>query len=378
MSFRLEEQRCTMVLIMRADLLLCLLLCSSRIVEARDSSRIEGVVLDDADGAPVGKAVVLLESGSVPEGHRYGAVTDGSGAFSVPEIDPGQYSIKVERAGYLTPQYSVSLAIPAGRQPIRLTLKLTRQGIVAGKVTSPAGLPPVPYQLKLWKTTFSRGYRTAEPLEPVSAEGDGRFMIGNLATGRYFLERPGMSLSDAIVLDVTAGREIRGIQVRQQPLATYRISGVARNPDPAGRMDGAQAYLEGKDPSGSWVSLRIATPIHRQTGAFTFNSIPQGDYRISAVVSVRARGSSRKYRGTQAVHVRGRSVTEVALTFTPMAVVTGTISEEAGLPARSQPLYVTLSGNGTDPGGVDLGPAGSQAEGGLAEAGLLAGTAELP
>src|SRR4051794_38834588 len=195
-----------MVVNMRTVLLWFLLLCSSRIGDARDSSRIDGLVLDDATGAPVSKAVVQLDSGSAsPEARRYGAVTDSSGEFSVPEIDPGKYAIKVERAGYLSPRYGVPLDIPVGRQSIGITLKLTREGIVAGKVIGPAALPAVPYQLKLWKTTFSRGYRTAESMAPVSAAADGSFMIGNLAPGRYFLEKPGFSLGDSTVLDVTAG-----------------------------------------------------------------------------------------------------------------------------------------------------------------------------
>jgi hypothetical protein len=343
-----------MVLVMRALLPWLLLLCFSRIGDARDSSRIDGLVLDDATGAPVGKAVVLLDSGSAgPELRRYGAVTESSGRFSVPEIDPGKYAIKVERAGYLSPRYGVPLDIPAGLQSIAITLKLTREGIVSGKVTGPAALPSAPYQLKLWKTTFSRGYRMAEPLDPVSAAADGSFMVGNLAPGRYFLEKPGLSLGDATVLDVAAGDTIRGIRIRQQPVATYRISGVARNPAPAARMDDARVFLESKDPSGSWVSLRSSAPINRQTGAFTFGSIPQGDYRIGATISVRTGSSSRKYSGAQEVHVRGRSATDVSLVFTPMAVVTGTISEEAGLPTRSQPLYVTLYGNGLDTGVAD-------------------------
>jgi hypothetical protein len=68
------------------------------------------------------------------------------------------------------------------------------------------------------------------------------------------------------------------------------------------------------------------------------------------MISVQTGSSSREYSGTQEVHVRGRSATEVSLAFTPMAAVTGTISEEAGLPAQSQALYVTLYENGLDPG----------------------------
>jgi hypothetical protein len=324
---------------MRAALLSFVLLCFSRIGGARDFPRVNGLVVDDMTGTPVAKAVVLLDSGYSPEGRRYGAVTDTSGQFSVPEIRPAKYTITLERAGYVSLAGVLALDIDGGQPSIGITLKLTRQGIIGGKITNPAALPRL-YELKLWKTTFTSPDHDVEPLTPVSIAEDGSFMIGNLSPGRYLLEKPGLSLANAVVLDLTAGKEIRGIQVRQQARAQNRISGVARNPVPGSRMD-AGVHLEGKDPSGSWVSLRNFVQVDRLTGAFTFRSIPPGDYRITAI-SVLAGRLPRKYWTRQEVHVEGRSTPAISLDFAPMAVVTGTISEEPGLPARSQPLYVSL------------------------------------
>jgi hypothetical protein len=337
-----------MALTMRLAVSWVLLLLFGRLADEQTAARIDGLVLDDATGAPVAKAVVLLDPGYVPGTVPYGAVTDSRGSFSMQDISPSKYGIKVERGGYLAFPTGVTIDVLPGEHFAGITLKLTKQGIIAGKVIDPPGLSSSPNPVRLWKTTFALGYRRAEPLNPAFAAADGSFMVGDLAPGRYYLEKPSLSLAEAIVLDVTAGNTIRDVQIRSQPAATYRISGAARNSSPGRRMPENRVSLETRDPSGSWVSLRRSARINPQTGAFTFNSVALGDYRLNSQIAVPSGSSSRNYVARQEVHVDKQSATGISLGFTPMAIVNGTVSEEAGLPPRAQSLYVGLMAAGPD------------------------------
>src|SRR5215471_1302425 len=180
---------------MRLAMLVALWCC---VADAQTATRIEGLILDDATEAPLSKAVVLLDPGYAPGTAPYAAVTDLAGRFSIPDIRPSKYSIKVERGGYLPFPTGATIDIRAGQQPTSITLKLTKQGIIAGRLVNAAGLSSKPSPVRLWKVTFARGYRTAEILNPQSAEEDGSFMIGDLAPGRYYLEKPSASLAGAI------------------------------------------------------------------------------------------------------------------------------------------------------------------------------------
>ncbi|MCA2971572.1 MAG: carboxypeptidase regulatory-like domain-containing protein [Acidobacteriaceae bacterium] len=333
---------------MRAIVPLLLILYSYGCCTAQDGPRIVGLVLNDATSAPLGKVVVLVRKSC---GDLFGAVTDSKGEFSIPTISPGKYDFFLERAGYLSVSpYGSPLEIQPGSQSLSVTFKLIPQGIIAGRVTRTVPDLSEPLHVRLWKTTLNR-LDWAEPQEPVPVEDDGSFMIGDLAPGRYLLEKPGQALAEAEVLDVMAGTEIRDIQLTARPLPAIRLSGLARFPTKGATMIEAYAYLKTKDPSGSWVPLRRSTQISRKTGAFTFTSIPPGDYRIVARLTVRAGGSSQKYLGVREVRVQeGQGVTYVSLDFTPAAVIRGTVSDEAGLPAGSHEIYASLSPDGTDEG----------------------------
>lgn len=187
-----------MALTMRLALVWALLLLSGRVVDAQTAARIDGVVLDDATGAPVAKAVVFLNPGNVPGTVRYSAVTDTRGSFSIEDIRPSKYGINVERGGYLAFPTGVTIDVPAGEHFTGITLKLTKQGIIAGKVIDTAGLSSTPNPVRLWKVTFAQGYRKAEPLNPAFAAGDGSFMIGRCNVGMLILPPNGVQLANPV------------------------------------------------------------------------------------------------------------------------------------------------------------------------------------
>src|SRR5687767_13964261 len=81
-------------------------------VLAQGSSSISGLVVDSAGGAIPGAAVVVA---SDTTGTKFEAVTNGSGAFNVPALPVGTYSLTVSLAGFKTAVITdvrVQLGIP--------------------------------------------------------------------------------------------------------------------------------------------------------------------------------------------------------------------------------------------------------------------------
>ena len=85
------------------------------------SSSISGVVLDTAGGAIPGASVVVASDAT---GTKFEAVTNGSGAFSVPALPVGTYSVTVSLAGFKTAVVTdvrVQLGIPTN---VKATLEV--------------------------------------------------------------------------------------------------------------------------------------------------------------------------------------------------------------------------------------------------------------
>ena len=119
--------------------------------KAADAGSISGTVASAA-GEPLrrvtvrlaplrsGQAVVLSTSGSTPESE-----TDSQGNFSIDPVAPGRYLLMAERSGYLNALYSGArggaLTISAGQKATGIVIKMTPQGIIAGRVVDEENEP---------------------------------------------------------------------------------------------------------------------------------------------------------------------------------------------------------------------------------------------
>src|SRR5687767_2853689 len=85
---------------------------TSSVLAQGTSGSISGVVLDSAGGAIPGATVVVA---STTTGTKFEAVTSGSGAFNVPALSVGTYSVTVSLTGFKTTVVTdvrVQLGIP--------------------------------------------------------------------------------------------------------------------------------------------------------------------------------------------------------------------------------------------------------------------------
>src|ERR1700682_3257690 len=111
-----------------------------------DLCSIEGQVFDSASGGPVRKATLVLRRTNTypaaPGNYSYSTASDGTGKFAMKDIEPGQYRLTVDRAGFVNMEYGARspgragsiLSLSRAQSLKDLVFRLTPHGVVAGRV----------------------------------------------------------------------------------------------------------------------------------------------------------------------------------------------------------------------------------------------------
>ena len=248
--------------------------------DAGQKIRVEGTILS-LNGDLVRKATVRLQGSAAQPGqppNNYSESTDSGGRFVFEDVAPGRYLLSAEKPGFILARYGArsntspgtQLNLTAGMEMKDLAMKMTPQGVIAGKVLDQDGDPVVSAQVQAMRYTYARGRKQLQPAGGGATNDLGEYRIGSLAPGRYYVsatdrrptqfgtqERPGRAgavqegtittyypngadASNAVAVDVTAGGEMRGIGYPSAPgegLHRSRQSGrCIRRTDVGGRV----------------------------------------------------------------------------------------------------------------------------------------------
>ena len=172
---------------------LALLICCATLLAQSPSTgqpaaRIEGRVTN-VSGEPLAKASLRLRWNSAP--HRdslppvYTTSSDPAGNFAFESIDPGNYQLTVERAGYLIVFYApspggpVSIDVASGQRLTGLTIKMTPQAVLSGKIQDEDGDPAPAARVRLYRWEYVKGRKQLIVGPSATAGADGRYSIGN-------------------------------------------------------------------------------------------------------------------------------------------------------------------------------------------------------
>ena len=241
---------------------------------------VEGRVFSAATGAPLKKAAVWLEAFSPTRGVNGtptvsgpAATTDANGHFLLDGVEPGSYLLSAQRTGYLDQGYGARtpqivgppLKLSAGDRLTDVTFKLTPQSLVYGKVTDEDGDPVPNAQVEVLHSSYAGGRRQLANTATVNSQDDGSFVVGNLSPGRYYVsatlrtaDQQGPPVrktaresyvttyfsntadpAAAVPVEIAAGAEVRGIEVRLRKSRVFHIRGRVvntANGTPAGRI----------------------------------------------------------------------------------------------------------------------------------------------
>ena len=219
------------------------------------SIRVEGRVLTTG-GEQLRKATVTLQKTGLARGEApvtLSANSSDSGEFRFNDVQPGRYTLSVEKPGFVRSAYGATtrnlggtpIVVNEGQAIRDLNIRLTPQGVITGTVTDRDGDPVQGAQVILMQRVFLRGKRQLALTASASSDDQGRYRLAGLAAGRYYLaaERRTFGLTDAretfaltyypnttdpaasVPVDVTAGNEFGGFDLRLV-LSTVTIASV--------------------------------------------------------------------------------------------------------------------------------------------------------
>jgi protocatechuate 3,4-dioxygenase beta subunit len=370
--------------------LFCLLLCASLGAQpvpdatanaAARTAHLEGQVLSQA-GGPLRKATVRLEPYYADRGSNisYTDTTDGTGKFVFEGVLPGRYTLSAERTGFLAQNYGARgatnssagsvLTLAAGQSMKDLDFKLISQGVITGRVTDSDGDPMPGIQVFAMQTYRARGQRGLAPMGRAQTDDQGSFRIANLSPGAYYVSaddaqsrqraqdnavHPGrvqnrasnvttyypdsLDAAGATALQIVAGSELRGIDIRMRRERVFSIRGVimdAATGKPA-KTD-LSAHLPGSSRGYSDPAWQTSS---REDGAFELRNLRPGEYVLMASTSNR----EEQAYGREEVSIADSDITGVKLTLEPGVTVTGTVKLEGeGPPGRLSVFLSDLGG----------------------------------
>jgi hypothetical protein len=249
---------------------------------------------------PVAKVSVTLVSGNSQIG--YAGATNAAGAFHFEGVETGDYQIELARTGYRAGPGS-KLHLAPGQTVDKTDLWITPDSGISGKVLGPDGEPLQGARITLIAQKWRRGKRVYQGVDTERTDDAGAYHAAAVAPGRYFvyaarpregplaysiLEAPGQpemriagryhpdspQLEGAAPVEVRAGEEISGIDLRLPLTPVFHVSGTANAGSPADNM-GISLQKRNHDQALEW---ETAGAFIGKDGSFDIAGVTPGDY----------------------------------------------------------------------------------------------------
>jgi hypothetical protein len=324
--------------------LFAMCVCAQTGVQQSGKCTIEGVVTGASTGAPLSKVDIVLS----PEGTRKALLvthTDSSGRFVINELDPGRYTLRAERSGYVSQDYGergkssrgTVLVLHPGQISPDINFRLIATGVLTGRILGEDNDPVIGSIVRAFVIDHTEGQRRLIVRSQSITDDRGVYRIFGLHPGRYYLcaaapephrtiKRPKGAPAEqryiptffpnvndstqATALDVQAGSELTGVDITLPRTAGFHIRGSVLG------VDRTSHYLR--------LTLRLLDPgydaLDRSQdvapdakGVFDFDGIVQGSYVLFAKFA----REGRDYSAWRRVEVSNADVNGISLTPNP-------------------------------------------------------------
>jgi len=343
-----------------------------------DACTIEGVVLGEGSGQPLGKARAVVSSIDTPDA-VFSIVTSADGRFAISDIPPGRYRLSVTREGYVSQEYgqrnsgqpgSVVL-LQSGQHLTGVTFRLLATAVLTGGIADTDGEPISGVQVQILRRGYAPGPRFI-PAGFATTNDRGEYRIWGLTPGRYFVAavysvavesggtmmaipktglEPGrakeayvrtffpgtVDASAAAPIDLGAGEEQRVVQFAMVVAPMVRVHGRALNLVNARGPRGTTIQLSSRTQGAGLPFVRRAV-VNDDQGNFEIPDVLPGAY---ALVAQWTDGANRYY-AQQAIDVGMSDVGGVTVAVIPGRNLTGRVRTETAAGVDLASLHVEV------------------------------------
>jgi protocatechuate 3,4-dioxygenase beta subunit len=322
--------------------------------------RVEGTVTS-AVGDPVRQPTLRLDVIGITTAqliNAYSATGDSAGKFVFASVPPGRYTLTASKAGFISQKYGArsftgagaTVTIEAGHDVKDLAIKLIPQGVIGGKVTDEDGDPVRGVSVTGFRMSYDRNGRRFVETGGNQTNDLGEFRIQGLAPGRYYLmaepvgEIPGLApghrmtyypdgldSGSAVAIEVAAGAEVQGMDIRLRREKSYTIKGKAIDTAtgaPAGGAILRWAYKGARSEPQPRIIYRV-----RDDGSFAIRNLLPATYVIEVLPGGSVSGAITTTLGLSGkleITVSDSNIDNVVFPLSAGADVSGTFRVEDG------------------------------------------------
>jgi protocatechuate 3,4-dioxygenase beta subunit len=336
-------------------------------VEQTEKCAIEGAVMAAGSGAPLARAEVTI-SRKDASGPTVAVTTDAAGHYSVDGLEPGRYSLYVDRNGYVPQDYGqrgrnregITLILKSGKRLRDIDFRLIAAGVITGRVLGEGNEPRVGAEVDAFTTRYIEGQRHFIIAGQAQTDDLGDYRIFGLRPGYYYVStrehnwgkttrRPegappekryvpivypsAPDFEHATIIDVQPGGEVRGIDIVAVKSQVFHIRGKVLGFDPT--TSDARVSLQA-------VGMELEkfgrdTETDRQ-GKFDFGGITPGSYALSAILLQNGVNTA-----SRLIEVGNADVKDVSLAPIPGMQLSGHVVVEGDKKIDFSRLSVDLS-----------------------------------
>jgi hypothetical protein len=343
--------------------------------EKKGPCKLEGRTTNAVTGEPVRRVnlrLTIRKQGETP----VAVASDNDGHFLFENLEPGEYYLMAERAGFVRQAYGsrpssfagTPLTLLPGQHIKDLEFKLTPQGVITGRVLDGEG-EPVTRVLVTASREGKYGSRSRMSSVGGSPTNDiGEFRIANLTPGRYFVRAayrssygepavqqqgdepeesyvptfyPGTTdLASAVPIELGAGQQVSGIEITLRKGRVYRIEGRISGTLPEeSRRNLRLTLMPRKRDYSTMIFAGGGGSTVKPDGSFEIRNVQPGSYHV---IAMRLDESYMKPQGRVAVDVIAGNVEGVVLSLGGSVDISGTVRVEGDEKVEVQRGRITL------------------------------------